>query len=466
MYRPAALVFGAGVVLRLVIMVVYRPTHWQWIDAVRFARIDPPGLFDDFWMPAGYPVFLKVTHGIWNEVFVTIGAQHALGVLSAWLLYDAVRHTGAPRWVGLVPAGIVLFGGDWLYLEHILMAETLYITAVAFTVWAAVRALASERPVLYCAIAGVGLAAAVLTRGGAGALFPVIAVWLVVVVKGGWRGRALALAAFGGVTIGLIGGYAALAHTGRYSGLADMSGWNLYARVAPFADCRRFSPPPGTAVLCESSDPETRPGPFFYAWQPDAPSYRNFALNPTSSQKLGGFARTALVAQPLDYMRAVAKDMVRYVDPSFGAKREWAGIESPLFSFENHTPGLEGQLAAEFTRDYAGTLPSNRGWDKVLAGYQRTFRLGGVVLLATLVLGCLSLALTAGIQRRVAILCLVVGVVLMAVPVMVLSWDIRYGVPGETLLPVPAVLGATGIVRRLRRREPGATQPQSVTPAA
>lgn len=47
-------------------------------------------------------------------------------------------------------------------------------------------------------------------------------------------------------------------------GLTRASGFTLYARVAPIADCRRFAPPAGTAALCESRAPAGRPTATWY----------------------------------------------------------------------------------------------------------------------------------------------------------------------------------------------------------
>ena len=71
---------------------------------------------------------------------------------------------------------------------------------------------------------------------------------------------------------------------GTYLGLGDMSGWNVYSRVAPFADCRQFTPPEGTAPLCEQRPQAQRPGPFGYVW--DATSDLSFAVPAPRSDDL------------------------------------------------------------------------------------------------------------------------------------------------------------------------------------
>ena len=76
-----------------------------------------------------------------------------------------------------------------------------------------------------------------------------------------------------------------LAHD-RYLGLNDMRGWNLYAHVAPFADCGKFTPPEGTAILCVARPPAKRPGPFGYVWDRECVARKRFELGPKTGRKL------------------------------------------------------------------------------------------------------------------------------------------------------------------------------------
>ena len=42
------------------------------------------------------------------------------------------------------------------------------------------------------------------------------------------------------------------------NGLTTNGSWALYGRVAPWADCTKFRPPPGTRTLCEVTPPSRR----------------------------------------------------------------------------------------------------------------------------------------------------------------------------------------------------------------
>jgi hypothetical protein len=57
-----------------------------------------------------------------------------------------------------------------------------------------------------------------------------------------------------GAAPGLLGSYfVAEQHAVGKTGLSRNGIWNVYGRVAPFADCRKFTPPPGTEALCETT---------------------------------------------------------------------------------------------------------------------------------------------------------------------------------------------------------------------
>jgi len=98
-------------------------------------------------------------------------------------------------------------------------------------------------------------------------------------------------------------------------GLTDISGWNLYSRVAPFADCGKFTPPEGTAILCQERPPSKRPGPFGYVWDLESVPRKRFELGPKTGRKLGEFAKRAIIHQPWDYASSVLIDLVRFMNP-------------------------------------------------------------------------------------------------------------------------------------------------------
>jgi hypothetical protein len=65
--------------------------------------------------------------------------------------------------------------------------------------------------------------------------------------------------------------------------LTSNSAWNLYGRIAPWADCTKFTPSPGTRALYEaalvSHRATRRPSRSdfareYYIYSPESPAYR------------------------------------------------------------------------------------------------------------------------------------------------------------------------------------------------
>jgi hypothetical protein len=117
-----ALVAGA-LALRLWLMLFYGPAFLGFGDSHEYVVSAAVGVFHDVQKPAGYPILLGVLHAFSDRLSFTILVQHVLGVATGLLVYAAVRRTGAPSWLGLIPAATVFFGGTGLLLEHSLFAD-------------------------------------------------------------------------------------------------------------------------------------------------------------------------------------------------------------------------------------------------------------------------------------------------------------------------------------------------------
>src|SRR2546423_12317734 len=128
--------------------------------------------------------------------------------------------------------------------------------------WWAVRAL--DGGPVWALASGAAVASSALVRGSGLVLAPVLVLWLLLWLPGKWRRRLIGAGLAALALVAVLAGYVGVVRVsgGRYSGLTDMNGWDLYGRVAPFADCTKFMPPEGTEVLCESTPPSLRPGPF------------------------------------------------------------------------------------------------------------------------------------------------------------------------------------------------------------
>jgi hypothetical protein len=233
-----------------------------------------------------------------------------------------------------------------------------------------------------------------------------------------------------------------------------MSGWNLYARAAPFADCRRFTPPEGTAVLCDERPPAKRPGPFGYVWDLECVARKRFELGPKTGGKLGEFAKRAITHQPLDYVGWVAIDLVKYIDPGLVAPRAYDAPPREILSFGWRDMTREERLVQAMSRSYKGTQVRVH-WQKLLAFYQNLARPSGWALAVFFLLTFAGLSKARGAIRLGITLLGLSAFGLYLIPVLTLSYSFRYGVPPETFIIPSGVLGAVCFWPKLIARRSG-----------
>ena len=453
-YPPLLLLFTTGVFLRVILMVTYFPAVMLSFDSARYARIDSMPMFGDFWMPAGYPMLLRLLHAISHQLWFTIAVQHVMGLGVGLLLFAAARQLGVKRSMSCVPAAVPFLSGDHLYLEHLVTADHFLTFLGAAGLAAAVYGLVPKLNRGWLAMASASLAMAALARSVGIVLLPVLVVCTMFWVRPPMRHRAITAAAAllpGAAVFGLYASVCVVMH-GQYLGLWDMSGWNLYSRVAPFADCREFDPPDGTKILCEQSAPGERPGPFGYVWDLSSVPRVAFELGPESGRKLGRFAKRAIMHQPLDYFHAVIVDLARYVAPSFGA-RPYAGQPPETISFGWRGLAVEQLVVQAMSRGYRGTTVRLHG-QQILALYQNVFCVRGPVILALVIFTLLGMFKARGPLGLGIFLFGLSAFGLYLVPVLTVSYDFRYGIPPETFLVVSGVLGAASLWPQLREANP------------
>jgi hypothetical protein len=336
-----------------------------------------------------------------------------------------------------------LLSGDFLYLEHTVMADHLMIFLIAGGIWAATHGLVPNLDLRWIAIASTLLAMAALTRSVAVVLPPILVLCTALWVKESFRTRSAAVAAtvLPGVAVFAlyIGGFY-VCH-GQYLGLVDMSGWNLYARAAPFADCRKFTPAEGTAILCEERPPANRPGPFGYVWDLKSVPRKNFELGPTTGRKLGQFAKRAIIHQPWEYTGCVLIDLTRFIDPTIASHRPYSGQSSEILSFGWRDSTVEQRLVQAMSRSYKGTQVRLHH-QNLMAFYQNLSRPSGLTLVALFVFTLVGLVKAKGAIRLGITLFGLSAFALYVVPVLTLSYSFRYSIPPEAFIVPSGVLGA------------------------
>ena len=450
-FWPLVIVLLVGLGLRVYAMDVYRPSPMTMADSTAYIWNAAGNLFNDAVRPAGYSVFLRVAHAVSSNLAVTIGLQHVLGLATAVILYLIARRLGAPQWFALVPAAVVSLSGDHVFLEHTLLSESTFTFFLCCGVYAAIRVLDGPHQLLWGAGSGLLIASAATIRTAALVLVPLFAIWTLLGLRGSWRRNLTvggATFAAGVVVLGLYAGFQQ--RSIETWDLGRSSGWSLYSRVAPFADCDQFKPPAGTRFLCETTPAEQRQGPEYYGWI-GGPARARFGDPPIGDATLQRFATSVVLHQPFDYTKVVMKDMLRYFVPTFGFDRPSNGTGPELFTFDRRAPTYE-QGIEEVVESYYEpfTLNLSPGGVRTLASYQELVRVHGILFLELILLGVAGLFLTRGTNRRGVILLLVTIATLLLIPAATTVYSARYASPVEGLAAAAAAIAAGALFSRLR----------------
>ena len=453
-----------GVLLRVYFTIEWRPAITGYSDSGIYFQDAQTGPFADPFRTVGYGMFLSVLHAVTPHLLLVTFAQHVIGLATGVLLFLIVRRAGGPVWLGLVPAAFLILNGDQLFLEHAALTETLFTFLVTLAIYGAVRG--SGGAVLWAALAGVSAGLSVTVREAGLVLVPIFVLWLVfanrrptrrTLIKGG-----VALAA----TLIVLGGYAGWrsADTGL-SGLTTNDAWNLYGRVAPFADCTKFVAPTGTEQLCESTPPETRANDNAYIFNPTSPAQQMFgppyyvSAVPDAMGKLRSWSLAAIRGQPLDYLSAVGDDLVRLIDTNHPSKGDLSADD--FIAFLLGGPDMRSGRN-DFVAYWQGRLYPHdhlqRGDMGVLKGYEKTTRVDGVLMAVLLVLMLASIWIVPGPARSVARLLVAVATALLVGPILTKGYDFRFTVPAIGSLSAAAALGGWGVSAWWRRRSGASTR--------
>jgi hypothetical protein len=259
------------------------------------------------------------------------------------------------------------------------------------------------------------------------------------------------------VCLAVLLGYAAAQDgaTGDF-GLTRFGGWPLYARVASFADCRKFTPPAGSAGLCESTPSARRAGPDHYLWDSDSPAQRLFGAAHKDGSRVTAFALAAIEHQPFSYLYVVARDTARYVDPGLFTGPGWG--TRPLV-LDQRWPWEERTIAAA-NRSYGAVhIRVRHSIMSPLETWREVVRIHGGLLAVALMLALAGLVLGGDRQtRRTMALLVGFAAVLLIVPVATLEYTPRYAIPGAILLLIAGARGAELCALRVARARAPARQ--------
>ena len=458
-------VLAAGTVLRALLMLAWSPAFMGFPDATAYVSMASHSLWADPTHEVGYALFLRDLHFLGGgELWPTIALQHISGLLSAVFSWLILRRCGITSWLACLPAAVIALDGGEMFLEHSTMSEPLFIVLVSAGLYFAVRSLDTPG-IRFAAMAGTLLAVACTVRVVGLPLLAGFLLWLTLMSGGNVRRRARQTAIAAACATTILGGYAAIQHqqTG-YWGLTTPAGaWNLYGRVAPFADCRKFKPPAGTAVLCERTPPASRTiSVAGYAYSPLSPAVRAFSWGdgpysstPVENRQLTSFARAVIVHQPGDYLKTFLEGMAAYIAPiriEFSNRSTLAPSDQTFFHhdlFEAKTLAL----AAKSDLPYYGahSFHEDLSLMSFLFAYESAFRVTGPFMAVMMALSLLALFAPPGRPRQVARLFFLIAWISLLVPPATHQWDARYSIPALGPLTVVATIGVWQLAQLGRR---------------
>jgi hypothetical protein len=430
------LLLVAGVALRVAMMVAYRPALWfQGDSGVYIRKSQQWPAIQPRWP---FPWLLKAFE--WTGTLASVVAvQHLAGLALGVAAYLLLRRLGVGPWLAALGAAPVLLDATQLTLEHYLLTETLFTTAVA---GAALLLVWRERPgPVACLVAGVAVALGMATRPTGVVAVGALLLFLLLPWRG-WRAPAAYLL---GVVV-LVGAAAIGAGGAVREALGINDSRFLYGRTAQIADCDRLDLRPGLRALCPMQPLDQRPDrPDWFIWNRNSP-----IRNAERPEDLDEFARAVLRQQPGDYLAAVASDTARYFWPSRLGPMEacLASLWRPRLAPTNWKADYDCTPRTA-SPDYRWQPAPSRVAEPNLAS--RIMHAYGryavtpppVVAVATLLalLGAVWPRRGQPRLRAIALLYTAIGVGIMVFSVATSMFDHRYGLPALAFLPIAGVVG-------------------------
>lgn len=319
-HRLFTILVAASLVPRVLAALAFRPALLT-VDSFLYMQDATLTRLDTI-RPSGYSLLLWLARPLPDPLLVITTLQHLMGIGIAVIVYWLLRYWGLPAWGASLAAVPTLFDTREIALESHILPDTLFTLAVMLVV---ALLITKHRPRRWqCALAGLLLAYVTVLRGN-GLPLAVVAAAYLLTRRVGWHALTAGAATFALPVLA----YVALYHAdyGQFS-ITSSDGIFLWSRTTSFANCAVIKPPPRLAPLCPRHEKSVAsPGPapawsvpamlrapmpddFIWAsdvwWRHDAhPGINEY------NNKLGfEFALAAIKAQPLDYLRVSARDLM------------------------------------------------------------------------------------------------------------------------------------------------------------
>ena len=255
-------VLASAALLRAIVTFTFRPAFFFTGDSVVYLN-NSTHLVPETARPILYAVFLRIVLTV-HALILVPAIQHVMGLATATVTYALLRHLGVGKGIAVLGTLFVLFDPLQLVMEENILSESLFqiliVVSLAALVW-------NLRPSVWlCALVGVGLAAATITRNVGLILIVPVLVFALARRFGLWRTLAIALS----FLLPLLGYAGWFETTNGQFALQDYSGKFLYGRVAPFATCAGLDLTKTERTMCPTPGPRS-PWPTWYDFGPDSP---------------------------------------------------------------------------------------------------------------------------------------------------------------------------------------------------
>ena len=447
-----AVVLTLAAALRAVAVLAYQPVEW-FNDSYSYVTATVH-LVPETIRPSGYALLLAALEPLHSFAMVAV-VQHLLGLATGAGVYAVLRVRGAAAWVATLAALPVLFDAYEIQLEHLVMADTLFMCLI--TAAAVLLCLRNQPGLISASAAGLLLGASAIVRTDGRPLLVVAAVCLIV-RRAGWR-PVTALVVAGLLPIAAYMGWFHVAR-GPYA-MTEADGAFPYSRAMAFADCAKMNPPAKLKPLCDNRPPSKRPPSADYIWESNPlRTYTGNPWSPTASSLAYEFTWLAVRKQPVDYLYVVTKDVgrtfawnrsLRFPDPATAIQYQFSITNTrlpgwaPIPDLHSYQPG---NLTTHLYRPYSSFLVS----------YQRYFYLRGSLLLLTLLIG--AAWVVAGRRRGApGLLPWCIAIALIVVPPATAGFSYRYVLAAIPCACIAA--GFAGVSARIRRDSPQPVSPGS-----
>jgi hypothetical protein len=486
----AALLLAAGLALRVLAQVTYRPAL-LYVDTLKYLYNAYPGAD-----PVGYKVPLKVILAVGNLDAVA-AVQHLVGLAIAVAVYVMLIRLGVARWLAALAIAPILLDAYQIQIEQTIMPdvwfEAVIVAGIALLLSRRIMAgLDGERfaPGLLAVVAGGLVLGISATFRQVGEVLILPALLYLLAAGGGWRTvaiRWIALAiAFAVPIVGYMAGSDVI--TGRFQLDTATARLSTYGRMATAADCATLRIPAYERPLC----PSARARAFGIDWlDHDSASPLKTYVAPAGMNRyavIAKFDEQVVVQQPQRVLAAVARDAVKL----FALTRTASEGGTPIsrWQFQDFYPtyypwvnvhrdgtivlglpprtGTRPMVRHQLDPGYGGKATVNRP----IAEFLRAYQLGGGYtpgpLMAIFALAGLAGSLLGAVRRRnwagrgLALGCLLFFGSGVAILVMsdLFEFTWRYQLPALVTLPPAGALGVAAALSYFSRRRHGGTAAQ------